>query len=137
MTTIESEIKTISANNEVVFAKLGDLRNLASIKDKIPAEAGISDMHCEEDSILFSINAVGQIKLNVIEREAFKTIKLGAENSPIDFNLWVQLVPTNDTETAMKLTLKAELPTMVKMMLGNKLKDMVNQLAKGFSKIEY
>lgn len=137
MTTIESEIRTISANNEVVFAKLGDLKNLEVIKDKIPAEAGISDFSCEKDSINFTINAVGRMSLLVIEREPYKTIKLGAENSPIDFNLWIQLVPTAETETAMKVTLKAELPMMVKMMLGNKLQEMVNQLAKGFSKIDY
>jgi carbon monoxide dehydrogenase subunit G len=133
MTTIESEIRTISANNEVVFAKLGDLRNLEVIKDKIPAEAGISDFSCEEDSINFTISAVGRMSLKAIDREPFKTIKLGAENSPIDFNLWIQLVPTNETETAMRVVLKAELPMMVKMMLGNKLQEMVDQLAKGFS----
>lgn len=137
MTTIESEIRTISANNEVVFAKLGDLRNLEVIKDKIPSEANISDFSCEVDSINFTINAVGRMSLKVIDREPFKTIKLGAENSPIDFNLWIQLAPTKEAETAMRVVLKAELPMMVKMMLGNKLQEMVNQLAKGFSKIDY
>jgi len=137
MTTYESEIKTILSNNEVVFAKLADLNNLESFKDKIPAEANITDFECDTDSIRFNVNPVGKIGLRIIEREEFKTIKLGAENSPIDFSLWIQLVSISQTETKLKITLKADLPMMIKMMVGSKLEDFVNQMAKGLSKIEY
>jgi carbon monoxide dehydrogenase subunit G len=137
MTTYESEIKTISANNEVVFAKLSDLKNLEILKEKIPADAGISNFECDTDWIRFNINPVGKIGLVVLERETPKTIKLGAENSPIDFNLWIQLVPLDDSATKMKITLKADIPPMIKMMAGSKLEDFVNQLASGLSKIQF
>ncbi len=137
MTTYESDIKTISANNEMVFTKLTDLRNLESFIGKIPADAKITDVKCEEDCIHLNINPVGKIGLCIIEREAFKTIKFTADNSPIEFNLWIQLVPDSDTTTKLKITLKAEIPAMIKVMLGNKLQNVVDKMAEGLSKIDY
>ncbi len=137
MTKYESEIKTISASNEVVFAKLSDLRNIESFKDQIPENAGVKDIFCDEDSVSFSVNPVGQLTLRIIEREELKTIKFGADNSPVPFNMWIQLVGVSDAETKMKLTFKADLPMMVKMMLGNKLEGFINQFAEILSKINY
>lgn len=121
----------------MVFAKLTDLRNLENFKDNIPADANISDMECKIDSIQFTVNPVGKIGLRIVEKEEFKTIKFGAENSPIDFSLWIQLEPAEANETKLKITLKAKLPSMIKMMIGNKLQGFVDQMANGLTKIEY
>lgn len=137
MTTYESSIKTISANNEMVFAKLADLRNLETLKEKLPSNAPIQDLEVDEDSIHFSIQPIGKMGLRIIDRTEFSTIKLASENSPINFNTWILLVPINEDETKLKITLKAELPMMIKMMLGNKMEDFVNQLAEVLTKIDY
>lgn len=137
MTTYESSIKTISANNEMVFAKLADLRNLETLKERLPSNAPIQDLEVDEDSIHFSIQPIGKMGLRIIDRTEFSTIKLASENSPISFNTWIQLVPINEDETKLKITLKAELPMMIKMMLGNKMEDFVNQLAEVLTKIDY
>lgn len=137
MTTYTSEIKTILFDNKVVFAKLSDLKNLESMLDKVPAEAGISKVECDTDFVSFEVNPVGRIVLRIIEREEYKTIKFESENSPLAFNMWIQLVNKGDEDTKMKLTLKADIPLMVKMMLGNKLDTFVNQFADGLAKINY
>lgn len=137
MTTYESEIKTILSNNKVVFAKLSDLNNLAGLIDKVPAESGISDITCDSDTVSFNVNPAGKITLRIIEREEPKTIKFQSENSPIAFNLWIQLVEQAENDTKLKVTMKADLPMMFKMMLDSKLKEFVNQFAGGLAKIEY
>lgn len=137
MTTYESEVKTILFSNKMVFAKLADLNNLATIKDKISADSGVSEMIYDADSVTFSVNSVGKIILRIVEREAYKTIKFETENSPIPFTLWIQLISKFENNTQLKITLKADLPMMVKMMLGSKLQDFINQFADGLTKIEY
>jgi carbon monoxide dehydrogenase subunit G len=137
MTTYESTIQTILADSKVVFATLSDLRNLERLRDKIPAEAGISDMTCDADSVSFSVNPIGKISLRIVEREEPKIIKFASENSPFAFNLWIQLVSKTDTETHLKITLKADVPMMIKMMFGSKLQDFVNRFAEGLAKVEY
>lgn len=137
MTTYESEIKTILSDNKVVFAKLADLNNLSVLKEKVPAEAGISNITCDSDTVTFEVNGAGKITLRITEREEPKTIKFASENSPIAFNMWIQLVSKEENDTKIKVTLKADLPMMIKMMVGSKLQDFVNQFALSLTKIQY
>jgi hypothetical protein len=129
MTTYESEIKTISSSEEVVFAVLSDLNNLSKVADNKAISDKIKDLQYDTDSCSFAIEGFGRVGFKIIEREPFKTIKLDAENTPVPINVWIQLKQVADNDTRMKLTLKAELPAMIKMMLDKKLKDGINAIA--------
>ena len=50
MTTYESDIKTISSNEEVVFGILSDLNNLKKIQEQAPATAKVKDLEFDTDS---------------------------------------------------------------------------------------
>ncbi len=132
MTTYESEIKTISSSEEVVFAVLGDLNNLSKVADNKAIGDKIKDLQYDTDSCSFAVEGFGRVGFRVIEREPFKTIKLEAENTPVPINVWIQLKQVEENDTRMKLTLKAELPAMIKMMLDKKLKDGINAIADFF-----
>ena len=139
MTTYESEIKTISQPKEMVFNILSDLTNLEKIKNteiEGQEKAGeyFKDIEFDKDSLKFSITGVGQVGFRIIEREPFKTIKLEAENSPVAANGWIQLASVSENVCKMKVTIKAELPMMIKMMLDSKLKKGVDAIADGLAK---
>ena len=138
MTTYESDIKTISSNEEVVFGILSDLNNLKKIQEQAPVADKVKDVQFDTDSCSFIVEGFGKVGFRVIEREAYKTVKFESENAPVKLNVWVQLKSISENETAMKLTIKADLPTMIKMMVDKKLKEGVNAvadlLAKGLSK---
>jgi carbon monoxide dehydrogenase subunit G len=129
MTTYESDIKTISSNEEVVFGILSDLNNLKKILDNAPSTEQVKDLQFDTDSCSFAVEGFGRVGFRIIEREPFKTIKLHSEKAPIDVNLWVQLKQRAENDTQMRLTLKAEIPAMIKMMVDKKLKDGINMIA--------
>jgi len=129
MTTYESEIKTISSNEEMVFGVLSNLNNLQKFQDKVPQTDKVKDLTFDADSCTFVVDGIGKIGFRIVEREPFKTIKLTSENSPVPLNVWVQLKSVSENETAMKLTLKADLPAMIKMMVDKKLKEGINMVA--------
>ena len=129
MTTYESEIKTISSNEEVVFGILSDLNNLKKIQEQAPATDKVKDLEFETDSCSFVVEGFGKVGFRVIEREPFKTVKFESENAPVKVNVWIQLKQLDENQTAMKLTIKADLPTMIKMMVDKKLKEGVNMVA--------
>ena len=56
-------------------------------------------------------------------------MKYAAENSPVPANLWIQLLPNGEGQTAMKVTLGVELNFLMKQMLKGKLQDGVERLA--------
>lgn len=129
MTTYESDIKTISSNEEMVFGILSDLNNLKKIQENPEFAEKAKDLEFDTDSVSFSVEGFGRIGFRVIEREPFKTIKFATEHAPVAVNVWIQLVAVDENETKMKLTLKAELPSMIKMMVDKKLKEGINKVA--------
>lgn len=134
MTTYESDVKTISSSGEVVFNILSNLTNFSNLQNMNPDAQGkmsemLKDIEFDADSCRFSVEGIGRVGFRITEREPFKTIKLEAENSPIAVNGWVQLVEVSENDTRLKLTLKAEMPMMIKMMADGKLKKGINTIA--------
>ena len=134
MTTYESDIKTISSSEEVVFGILSDLNNLDKIAQNPELAGKIKDLQFDTDSCSFAVDALGRVGFRIIEREPFKTIKFESESTPVHINVWIQLKQVAENDTRMKLTLKAELPAMIKMMVGSKLQDGVNAVAEVLAK---
>lgn len=134
MTTYESDIKTISSNEEVVFGLLSDLNNLQIIKTNPDFTNKVKDLQFNADSCSFVVDGLGKMGFRIVEREQFKTVKLAAEHAPVEVNVWIQLKQIAENETAMKLTLKAELPSMIKMMVDKKLKEGINVIAEILAK---
>lgn len=134
MTTYESDIKTISSNEEVVFGILSDLNNLKKLAENPALTDKVKDLQYDADSCSFAVDGFGRVGFRIIEREPSKTIKMQSENAPVNVNVWIQLKQVAENDTKMKLTLKADLPAMIKMMVGSKLQDGINAIAELLAK---
>ena len=130
MAQFESSVKMVPAPVETIFNTLSDLNNLEKIKDKIPADK-VKDFSFDADSCSFSVTPVGNLKVVVIEREPYKTIKFGTENSPVPFFMWIQLLPVTDNES------KAELNPFIHKMIAKPLQDGLEKMAEVLSNISY
>ena len=136
MSTFESSIRQIPYKQEAVFNILSDLSNIERIKDKLPKDK-LEQMTFDSDSISMSVNPVGQIKLRIVEREAPKCIKFETADSPVPFNLWIQVVPNGDNASKMKLTIKAELNPFIKGMVKKPLMEGLEKIADLLQVIKY
>lgn len=155
MTKKESEIKYISRPVNVVYERLADLRNLQFLKDKIddpqvqammasqvPADkieqvrSVLEKMEFTEDSVAID-SPLGQVTLNIVEREEPKLLKFGAEGAPIPLNLWIQLLPTDELNSKLKVTVGAEVNLFMKAMVGKPLQQAADGLAQVLSVIPY
>ena len=104
MTKFESSVKVIPYSQERVYDKLADLSNLESIKDRLPQDK-VKDMSFDTDTLSFNVDPVGQLTLKIIEREPCKCIKFETINSPLPFNMWIQIVSSADEECKLKITI--------------------------------
>ena len=136
MTEFISEIKTIPYGNQIIFETLSDLNNLERLKDRIPSDK-IEDFIFDTDFCSFSIQPVGKVHFSIINREPHKTIKLSADQSPVEVNIWIQLKETGEQETKMRLTIKAELNPFLKPMISKPLQEGINQIADILASIPY
>ena len=136
MTEYTSEIKTIPYADSDIYPVLADLRNLEKIKDRIP-EDKIQDFSCDEDSCSLSVSPIGKIKFNIVDRQPNSTIKFEAEQVPFPLNLWIQLKASDEKETKMKLTVKADINPFLKPMVSKPLQQAVDKIAELMVTIPY
>jgi len=129
MTIYESDLKTISSGEEVVFAILSDLTNLKKFQDNAPQTDKVKDIQFDSDSCSFVVEGFGKMGFRIIERTPYHSIKLDSENAPVHIRVNIQLKQVAENSTEMKLVLNAELPMMIKMMVDKKLKEGVNMVA--------
>jgi len=102
---------------------------LKELLGNTPLNDKVKDLQFQPDSCSFVVEGFGKMGFRITEREPFKTIKLQSEKAPVDLNVWIQLVQRAENDTQMKLTLKADLPAMIKMMIDKKLKEGINLIA--------
>ena len=136
MTKFESSIKPIPYPVENVYRNISDLSNLERVRDRIP-EDKLQDFEFDSDSVQVSVAPVGIIKLRIIEREENKCVKFETEQSPLPFNLWIQVLPVSETESKMKETVKADIPFMLKGMVSGPLQDGVEKIADALAQIPF
>lgn len=136
MTTFESEVKVIPFSQERVYDKLSNLNNLEAIKDRLPQDK-VKDISFDADTLSFSVPAIGQLTLKIIEREPSKCIKLETTNSPLPFNMWIQLVPTTTEECKLKVTIGMELNPFMKGMIQKPLNQGLAKMADMLAIIQY
>jgi len=136
MSKFESSIKQIPYAVEDVYRNISDLSNLERVRDRVPQDK-LQDFEFDSDSVQVSVAPVGTIKLRIIEREENKCVKFETEQSPIPFNLWIQVLPVTETTSKMKVTVKADIPFMLKGMVAGPLEDGVEKIADALSQIPY
>lgn len=136
MTKFESTVKVIPYSQESVYGKLSDLSNLEAIKGSLP-EDKVKDLSFDSDTLSFNAAPVGQLTLKIVEREPSKCIKLETTNSPLPFNLWIQLVPTTDQECKLKLTIGMELNPFMKAMVQKPLEEGLEKMAEMLALVKY
>lgn len=136
MSKFESSIKQIPYSQHAVYAMLSDLGNIEKVRDRIP-EDKIRDFRFDRDTIAVTAPPVGELRLRIVERDEPKCIKFATEQSPIPFDLWIQVLPVTDTTSKMKLTIKAELNPFIKGMVQGPLKEGVEKIADALAAIRY
>ena len=136
MTQFESSVKQIPYPVEDVYRNISDLNNLERVRDRVPQDK-LQDFQFDSDSVQVSVSPVGTIKLRICDREENKCVKFESEQSPVAFNLWIQVLPVSATASKMKVTVKADIPFMLKGMVSGPLQDGVEKIADALSQIPF
>lgn len=141
MAQFESNVKHIASSQERVYAKLSDLSNLSSIRDRldlIKEQTGgkLEDFSADSDSI--TVKAQGlNLTLRIVEREPMKCIKFEGAQSPIPLNLWIQILPEGNNAAKIKVTVRAEVNFFMKALVTKPLQEGVEKLADMLAMIPY
>ena len=129
----------------MVYDRFSDLRNLSALREKladpavrermaaqIPADKSAEAERqlelMERDSVRLQ-SPVGEITLCIVEREEPKCLKFEGQGTPIPLYLWIQLLPSGECETKMRVTIGAEVNFFMKGMVSKPLQQAADGLA--------
>ena len=134
MSKIESRVGVIKDSSEKIYLFLSDFNNFSSL---IPADR-IKEFESSEDSCHFSAEGIGRIGLRIIEKDANKLIKIGSDdNTPIEFQLWIQIKELGDNDSRMKITVEPKVNPMMSNIVNKPLKTFVDSLIEQAENISY
>lgn len=132
----ESAVTKVNASAAQIYSLCSNLEHLERIFQMLPEEQKkvmnerVQEIIFQPDSVRVKVDGLGQkITFCIVEKTENDVIKYGLEGIPMEANFWIQMKEIAPMDTRVKLTLKAEIPMMFKMMLGNKLQQAVDQAA--------
>lgn len=126
MTTVESKIVKIQRIDEDVYKLLSDFHNFTPFAQK----AKLENWEAGEDWCQFDVKGMQNAGLKIVSKEPYKTIKFtGNDRVPFEFFVWIQLKMVAPYDTRMRITVKAKLNMMMKMMVKGKLQNGVDSIA--------
>ena len=152
MAKYESQIKQVHFSQSAVYAKISDLSNLAVIKERIddpniqaqiPADKidevrrAVSQMEFTTDTLSGPVGPIGNIAVEIVEREPEKCVKFASTSSPVSFKLWIQVLPTSQISSKIKVTIDADLNFFMKQVLAKPLQQGVDKFADMLAMIPY
>ena len=133
----ESKITSAACSAAQVYRVLSNMENLNRVKDMIPKDK-IQEMEIEPDRVRLKVDGLAQkITIAIVDRMENDTIKFGAEGIPMQANFWIQMKEVSPVDTRLKLTIKAAIPFMFKMMLEKKLQTGLDQAAEMLAQFPY
>ena len=132
-----SAVRQIPAPVEVVYPALSNLQNLKRVREHIPQDR-IRDLEITPDSVRMKVDGLGQkISILIEDRIENDSVKFGAEGLPMPMNFWIQLKPGEGDSCFVRLTLKADIPMMFKMMLDKKIQKGIDDAAEMLTQFPY
>ncbi len=136
-TKYESKITSSPCSAEQIYRVISNLQNLERVREMIPQDK-VQEMEIEPDRIRIKVDGLAQkITVAIVDRIENDTVKFGAEGIPMDANFWIQLKELAPNDTRIKLTVKADIPVMFRMMIGKKLQDGLDQAAQMLAQFPY
>ncbi|MBQ7631148.1 MAG: SRPBCC family protein [Paludibacteraceae bacterium] len=137
MNKYESKISSAPCSAEQIYRVLSNMQNIERVRDLIPKDK-IQEMETDPDHVRIKVDGLGQkITIAVVDRVVNDTIKFGLEGIPMDGNLWIQLKELSPNDTRIKLTVKADIPFMFRMMVEKKLQQGLDQAADMLAQFPY
>ncbi len=122
---IESRIGKATVPQSKIYSTVSDFSKIGAM---LPTDK-ISDLQVTPNSCSFKIDNMGYFGMQIVEREPEKLVKIGSTDQvPFKFTMWIQLKETGESQTAIKVTLDADMNPMVAMVAKNPLTNFVETL---------
>lgn len=128
---LESPKVTVEKSTQELFDLLIDVRNFEKLMPENIAKFEVID----NDSFIFGLKGMPEIKLKIKEKIAPNKIVLGSASDKLSFTLVVSINTISDKSSEAKLDFEGEFNAMMAMMIKGPISKFIETLAANMDKL--
>ena len=128
---LESPKTSVDQSAQYLFDSLSDVKNFEKLMPDSIAKFEVLG----EDSFLFGLNGMPEIKLKMKEKIAPSTIVLGAASDKLPFTLTAKIDATSENKSEVQLIFDGEFNAMMAMMIKGPISKFIETLSLNMNKL--
>lgn len=127
---LETPQKTVNKSSKELYDLLVNVENFEQIMP-----SSIEKFEASEDSFVFALKGMPEIRLILKEKEPYHKIVLGAASSKLPITLTAKIEEINNSQSAIQLFFEGDFNPMMAMMLKPPLTKFIDTLSENLSKL--
>ncbi|WP_291118400.1 SRPBCC family protein [Flavobacterium sp. UBA6135] len=128
---IESPKVAVEKSTQYLFDSLSDVKNFEKLMPESIAKFEVTG----EDSFIFGLKGMPEIKLKMKEKVPTSKVVLGAASDKLPFTLTGAIIPLSETSSEVQLTFDGEFNPMMAMMIKGPISKFIETLAENMHKL--
>ena len=128
---LESPKVTVQKSAQDLFDALTDVRNFEKLMPENTAKFEVTG----EDSFIFGLKGMPEIKLRMKEKIAPNKVVLGAASDKLPFTLTADINEVSDASATVKLSFEGSFNPMMAMMIKGPISKFIETLAANMNKL--
>jgi len=127
-------VSKIGKSNTLDYQLYSFLIDFNNIKNLLPPDQK-EKFECTKDTCTIRMNKMATLHLEIVDKDPNKLIKLGNAGAGKDFFIWIQLKQVASYDTRIRITIKAKMNMLMKMMAKKQLQKFADQFVDGLCAI--
>lgn len=123
---------------ELLFERVSNLSELqnrmGSLPEEVKAKMGTVNFP-DADTLAFTAPGVGEMKFRIVERTAPSRIKFLADTGMVPVNVFIDFDGADADSTNVVATIDAEIPMMLRPLVGPKLQEAADKFGEMFGQL--
>lgn len=128
---LESTKTTVQKSAKYMFDQLSDVRNFEKLMPESIAKFEVTG----DDSFIFGLKGMPEIKLKTKEKTPNSQIVLGAASDKLPFTLTANIVETTNDSSEIQLLFDGEFNAMMAMMIKGPISKFIETLSENINKL--
>lgn len=117
------------------LSNLGDIRrNLDSVPEDLKAKLGTVTFP-DDETLAFTAPGVGEMKFRIVERTEPRSVKFLADTGVVPIHVVLDLDPESPESTNVVASIEAEIPAMLRPLIGGKLQEAADKFGEMFGRL--
>jgi ribosome-associated toxin RatA of RatAB toxin-antitoxin module len=129
--TLESPKKIVEKSSEYLFNALSDVKNFEKLMPENIAKFEVTD----ENSFIFGLKGLPEIKLRMKDKTPFSKVILGAASDKLPFTLTANITEISENQSEVGLLFDGEFNAMMAMMIKGPISKFLENLSQNMGNL--